>query len=340
MTTQQDVLFGVGKESVFGTKVTVDHFYEITDETLDWVPTFTDTSGMRQGRIVKAADRRVLTKQEAGGSFDLELYAKGMGFLFAAALGTGVSTNITGAAFQQLISCTTSDYLSSYTLQVGVPPLGGGAQTVQTYSGCVFDGFDIKSGNAGIPTVKFTVQGKQMDTTTSLATAAYPAGNFPWSFVQGSIMVGGTLTLPTTTTLASGGTSAADIRDYALSWKNNLDKNGFNYGGSGSRSRPPAMGERAGTGTLTAEYDNTTLRDAWLNQTDLDLVLTFQSQTAITGSNYPTLQIVIPDIRLNGEVPKPNKGDVITQSIPFEVLDNRSAASPIYVAIVTAETAL
>lgn len=340
MTTQQDASIGFGLESTFKTGVTPDHFFEFLTEDFNWNPTFTDNNGMRVGRIVKAADRRVLTKEEANGSMELELMAKGMGYLFNAALGNATSTIVSGSAYQQVITPATTDYLPSYTVQVGVAPLGGGALNPQTYTGVLCDGFDLKSTNAAIPTCKFSFVGSTMSTGTALAAASYPASNFPWSFVQGSIVVGGTPTTPTSTALSSGGTAVADIREFDLSWKNNLDKNGFNYGGSGQRSRKPARGEVSLTGTLVAEYDNNNLRDAFRNQSDLAVVMTFQSSVAISGGNFPTLQIVLPDVRLNGEMPKPNKGDVITQSISFDGLDNRVAASSLYIAIVTAETAL
>lgn len=339
MTTQQDSSLGIKKETTYGTPATPDHFYEYLNEDFDYMPTFVDGQGMHVGRTVKAADRRVVGKEEASGSVENELFGKGLGALFEAAMGTAVSTVITGAAFQQLFTPTTSDFLPSYTIQVGIPPLGGGAANPQTYAGCVCSGFDLSAKNGAIPTVKFHFLGKSMDTSTGLTAPSYPTANPLFSFIHGSLVTG-SITAPTTTALAAGGTSVADIRDAAFTWSNSLDSNGFNFGSAGQRTRKPALGDRSGSGTLTAEYDNNTLRDAWKAQTDLALVLTFATTTAITGATFPTIQFYFPDIRLDGEMPKPASGDVITQSIPFTLLDNRVAAAPFYVAIVTAETAI
>ena len=340
MTTQQDASVGLKAETVFGTAVVVDKFFEFLSEDFDWIPTFDTAAGMRYGKRVVAGDRRVLVKEESNGSLEVELMTKGMGALFTAALGTGVSTQIGATiAYQQLITPGTTDYLPSYTIQVGVPPLGGGAANAQTYAGMVCGGFELTAG-AGIPTLNVNFLGKSMDTSTSLAVASYPASNSPYSFVHGAITIGGTVTLPTSTTLASGGTAAANVRDFSLTVDNTLDSEGFTYGGAGKRSRKPAMGLLAISGSLTAEYDSNVLRDAFRNQTDLSLVLTFTATTAIVGSSYPTIQVTIPNIRLDGEMPKPAGGDVITQTVPFTGMDNRSAGSAIYVAIVTAETAI
>ena len=69
-------------------------------------------------------------------------------------------------------------------------------------------------------------------------------------------------------------------------------------------------------------------------------MLKFAHATAITGAFYPTLEITIPVVRLDGELPKANGGEVVSQSMGFTALDGGVAAHPIYVAIVTAETAI
>lgn len=339
MTTQLDSSIGLKKETVFGTAVVVDKFYEFTEEDFAWVPTFAQAAGQRAGQRVSAADRRVLVKEETTGTLTVEAVTKGLGALFEAALGTATSTIIsTGPAYQQVFTPST-DSLPSYTIQKGIPLLSG-AVSPQTYAGCVCSGFSMSGANGAIPTVAFSFLGKSVDTAASYATAAYPASNQLLSFINGSITIGGTVTPPTASALAVGGTAAANIRDFALTWENGLDQNGFNFGAGGKRSRKPALGLRMGTGTITAEYDSNTLRDAYLAQSDLSLVLTFASLVPISSGVFPTIQVTIPNIRLDGELPKAAGGDVVTQSIGFTVLDNRVSAHPIYVAIVTPETAV
>lgn len=341
MGTQLDAQLGFKKETTFGTGVVVDTFAEFTEESLTWIPTFAQGAGMRVGQRVDYSDRRVLVKQEVGGSFAVEGLTKGLGKLFEAALGgTGTSTLVSGTAYQQLFTPTTTDYLSSYTIQKGIPPLGGGATNPVTFTGMVCSGFDLTAPNAGIPSISFNWMGKGVDTATALATASYPTGVEQLSFIHGAITIGGTVTVPTATALATGGTATANVREVSLSYDNGLDSEGFNFGSTGSRTRKPALGKRAITGSMTVEYDSNTLRDAWLAQSDLAVVLTFATTTAISAGVFPTLQVTIPLVRLEGDIPQTNGGDVVTQSIDFTALDGRVAAHPLYVAIRTAETAI
>lgn len=341
MTTQQDSSIGFKKESVFNTLVVVDAFAEFTAEDLDWTPSWSDPAvSHRVGRRVAASDRKVLVKQEVGGSFTTELYAKGNGKLFEAALGDGTSTQASGAAYQQLFVPADTDYLDSYTIQKGIAPLGGGAIEAQTFGGMVCSGFELSVPNAGMPTIKWNWMGKSLSLATDYAAASYIASNTPMSFVHGSVTIGGTLTVPTTTALSSGGTATAIVRSIDLTYDNGLDTEGFNFGASGLRSRKPALGLRKISGSMTIEYTDDTIRDAFYAQTELALTLKFALPTAITGAYYPTIEMAAPVIRLDGELPKASGGEPVTLTVPFEVLDGRSATHPFYVAIVTAETAI
>ena len=342
MTTQLDAQIGFKKESSYGVGVTVDTFPEFTAEDLTWMPTFVDGAGMRVGRRLNRADRRRLVKEEVGGSFTVEATTKGLGKLFEAALGTATSTQIGATvAYQQLFTPTVTDPLPSYTIQKGIPPLGGGAANPMTFTGMVCSGFELSAENASVPTIQFSFMGKAIDTATALATASYATGVQLLSFVDGSITIGGSVTVPTTTALASGGTATANVRSVSMSWDNGLDSEGFNFGGAGARSRKQALGKGTLTGSMTVEYDSNTLRDAWLAETQLAAVLRFQYlTTAIVGASYPTLEITIPVVRLEGDIPQTNGGDVVTQTVDFTALDGAVATHPVYVAIVTAETAI
>ena len=339
MTTQFDCSIGLKKEVTYGTGLTVDKFYEFTDEDLDWDPTFIDGKGHRYGQRLQASDRHVLTRSACGGSITVEAMTKGMGALFEAALGVGVSTVASTTAYQQLFTPTLQN-MPSYTIQKGIPPLGGGAVQPQTYTGMVCNGFQLSAGNGEIPTFKFDFNGKAVDTATAYTAVSYPASNQLLTFVHGTITLGGSVTVPTTTALATGGTVAANVRSVDFTWDNSLDSEGYNFGSAGTRGRAPVIGLRSGSGSLEVDYTDNVLRDAYLNQTEMAMVLTFKGTTAITGAFFPTIQLCMPCIRLDGEMPKAANGDVITQKIDFNVYDNRTAAEPLYIAVVTSETAI
>lgn len=340
MTTQQDVSIGLKKETTFGTPVTVDTFYEFLSEDFAWTPEFTEGAGMRYGKRVQAANRRVLKKESTGGTLEVEATTKGLGKLFEAALGTGASSLVTGSTYQQLFTPTATDPLPSYTIQKGIPLVGGGAAQPQTFNGMVCSGFELSANSEGEVTLKFPFVGRGVDTATAFATPSYPAAYELFDLVGATIKAGtGAVTAPTATALASGGTSVANVVSVDMTYDNGLDEGGWFIGSAGKRGRRPSVGVRTLTGTLTAEYDSNTFRDAFLAQTNFSLVLQFEHNSIISGSDKPTLQITIPVIRLDGELPKAGDG-VVQQSIGFTMLDGGVAAHPLYVAIRTAETAI
>lgn len=343
MTTQLDCSIGFSvAETTFGTPVTVTKFLEFTDESLGWDPTFPQGQGLRVGARVPRAGRRPTTpaKQQVTGDITVEACSKGLGFLFGAALGSVTSTQrATTGVYQHNFTPSASDWLSSYTIQKGIPPLGGGATLAHTIPGAVCSGFTLNCPNGDLVTLQTSWIGREVQTGVAYAAPSYPTPVELFNFAEGAITIGGSVTAATTTTLATGGTAVADIRDITVTWDNGLDDGGYNLGSAGKRARRPAIGMSAATGSMTAEFDSATLRDAYLNQSDLGLVLTFTGVTTIgTGSDKPGLQVYIPNIRLEGELPKANGGAPVTQSINFTGLDNLSV-TPMTVSYVSTDTA-
>lgn len=339
MTTQLDSSIGVKREASYGTTGTPDHFPEFLTETLQWKPTFMQGHGFRAGSRTPRNERRALGKNWAEGDIELEMVARGVGIFLEAWLGQSVSTALTAPAFQQNFTMATSDPLNSYTIQKGIPPLGGGAALPHTFSGGVCTKGDLTSTQGDIVKLKTSWNFKKVDTTTGYAAPSYVASNELFTFVEGAITIGGTVTAPTATTLATGGTAVADIVDFQLSLDNKLNADGITYGGGGQQTRRPTLGEAAITGKITAEFDTTTLRDAFLNQTPLALVLTFTSTTQLATSIYNTFQIYLPLIKLEGDIPNATNG-IIRQSINFTGLDAGGGLSPITAILRTLDAAV
>lgn len=338
MTTQLDCSIGLKKETTWGTGVVVDRFPEFVSEKLTWNPTFKQGAGLRVGSRAARNARRSLVKQSAGGDIEIEAATKGLGIFFEALLGTSVSTQIgAGPGYQQVHTLTTTA-LPSYTIQKGVPTIAG-AVSAHTFNGAVCASGELSASNADI--VKFSTKwdAKEVKTDVSYAAPSYVAGAELFTFVHGAIALGGSVTAPTTTALATGGTTAANITDFKISIDNKIDGGGFVFGSGGKRGRKPLVGLAEIKGSVTAEFDSNTLRDAWLNQTPLSLTLTLQTATAITTGVYPTIQVYVPIIKLEGDIPMSNGGDVITQSIDFTGLFDGST-EPIYLVYRTEDTAI
>jgi hypothetical protein len=336
-----DASIGIGVESTYGTAVTVDRFYEFTDETIKWKPTFVQGQGLRVGTRLARNDRRKLGKQEAGGDINLEAVSKGLGRILAAVFGSTTSTQIAaGPGYQQVHTLATSGPMQSYTIQKGTPRIGGAGTDALTFTGAVCSAVTLSCAVGDIVKIKSTWSARDVSPIPAYAAPSYPTTPELFTFVDGAITVGGTVTMPTATTLASGGTVVANITECDLTIDNKIDDGGFTLGAGGKKYRAPVLGLAEAKGKLTAEYSDTALRDAYLQQQGLAVVLTFQSSVAITAGVFPTLQIVLPMVKLEGDVPVSNGGKPILLSIDYTVLDPAvSGQSPIYVIYRTSDTA-
>lgn len=340
MTTQLDCSIGAKKETSYGVPVVVDRFLEFTEESLDFERTIVQGEGMRPGSRVARSGRNVITRHGATGDIGLEVPTRGLGFFLEAMLGTGASAEVETGLYQQLFTLQKTDFQPSLTIQKGIPRLGADTIDAYTVHGAVCSGFEISLGNSELLTISSSWTARELVTDVAYATPSYPTGTELFSFVDGSLVVGGSVTVPTSTALASGGTAVANVRDFSFGAEQGHDGEGYNIGGLGKRTRPPAVGLASLTGSLTAEYDSTTFRDAVRDRTSMALVATFEGPSDITSGNPAVLQIVVPDIRFEGELPKANGGDVITQSLEFTGFDGLVAAHALYIAVRTADSAL
>jgi hypothetical protein len=335
MVSTQDASLGLAVETTYKTGVTPSRWYEFVDASLDFNKQIKQGMGLRVGGRVARSARRVVPAADAGGDFTVECTSKGMGLLWQACLGTGSSTLTSGSVYQQLF--TLGDNPSSLTIQKGVVEAG---LTVDAYTflGCMVSAWEFDFPNADICSLKVTIDAGDLDTATSYASPSYATSPALFEFSGGTISTG-TLTAPTSTTLASATTALADVRSGTVSCANNLTADRFNLGGGGRKSKP-TVGLRGITGTLAVEYDSTDFRDAVLDDSPMCIVLDFAATAETLGAGHPHLQVVLPEVKFDSEIAKTNGTDLVVQNMSFSVLDNLSAAQPIWVVMTTADTEL
>lgn len=339
MATTQDVQLGSIPEVTYGTALTVSRFYEPVDESLAYNKTTQQGKGIRTGSRVARSGRRVITRTDAGGDFTLECLSKSQGTLWQACLGTGVSTLVSGTTFQQNFTPTTTGAVfPSMTVQKGTVAADGTVYATTFAGMCVTD-WEFNAPQTDIATLKVSWDGKSMATATALATASFVTTPSLFHFAQvASVTYGGAVTVPTATTLATGGTAVTNVRSFQLKCQNNLTTDRFTFGGAGTKLQP-TVGTREITGSMTIEYTDNVTRDAFIADTANAFTITFTSTEALS-TGFAQLQIVIPELKLDGELPAANGTDLVTVDVPFTVLDNLVAAQPLYVCIRTADTTL
>lgn len=334
MASIQDGSIGLILESIYGVNPgPVTRWFEYIDESLNFDPTRVQGKGLRVGGRLARSGRRVTPMAQAKGDLQVEAVSKGMGLLWNLALGSSVSTLVSAGVFQQVH--TLGDAPPSATIQKGLPQVGG---TVDPYTfvGMMVAGLELDFPNGDLVTAKFTFDGKDVGTGTAYAAPSYATSPNLFHFANGAI-TSGALTAPTTIALGSGASVLADIRGGSLSLQNNLVDKRFNYGGGGRKSKP-VPGLRSLSGKLDIEYDSNVFAQAFLNDTPMNLILTWQGAALAAG--FETLQVIIPEIKFDDELPNTNGTDLIVQGMQFTGLDNLTAAQPFWIVTRTADTAL
>lgn len=310
--TQYDRSIGYAKETVFGTRAVVAKHFEYTDESLQPNQTWLQAKGFRAGSVADRLNRRVKGTISPSGDITSDVNSAEITDLLEAAF--GAVAKVGAGPYTRLFTPTLTDLPPTYTIQK-VLPLLGGAGKQHTFTSMACGKVQINAGNGEIATVTTSWIGQDMDTSTAVVAPAYVVGGELLTFRQGCITVGGTVTMPTSSVHASGGTQVGDIRDFQVTLDNDMDSgDGFNFCGGGKRSHAPLYKLRQVTGQFTAEFDATVLRDASLDGTGLALVLTFAGAA-------DELQIVVPKIVLDSNVPAGNSVP-ITQQFSFTGLED------------------
>jgi hypothetical protein len=326
---------GIKKETTFNVPVTVDRFYPYLDGTeADW-----DTR-QRQGQSVFVGskrgwrgDRRVLPIGQGTITLKTELASRQGGVLLDLATGVSTVTAITGGSQQVFTSSVTGTTLSSATIQFG-KVRNDGTVDVETYAGCTATSFEIECPEDGILTISVTFDARNFTTATGLATASYTAGAYLFDASQGAGFVGGALVAPTTTTLGTVATAFGNFRSWKLAVDQNADTSRWVVGGRNQ----PTVGMAPPTFSAVAEYNDLTLRTAYLAGTSLPVAIN-HTTTEVLGAGNSQLQLVVPQLFLASPVLPPVSTETSTVSITGNCTFN--ATNELwYLVIRTADTAL
>ncbi|QPE05311.1 hypothetical protein IT882_04380 [Microbacterium schleiferi] len=341
MASMVEHQLGFKKESTFGTAVTVDRFLEFNSAPPKFEKTIEQGDGARPGGRVERGKHRSVTATR--GTLDIEqvVMSSGFGTMFELLMGTGSSEEVSTDLYQQLFTFGTTNRKPSATIQVGVVMAdASGTVSPITLVGAFCNSFELSIAQAGLLTLKSSWVAKEYKTDVTLATASYADDTEDFQFVGASLIVGGSVTVPTSTALASGGTEVGTVTDFSISVDHGGDEGQAFIGGGGLIGRAGVPGRAMITGSIKQEYQSNTFRDAVLADTPLALVATFEGLTDITSGNKPTVQIVCPQIRFDDGLPEPDTENAPAQDLTFKAFDDDVAAQAIYLVVRTGDTAL
>lgn len=317
---------GIATESTFNTYATVDHFYEFNSESTKYEKNTVVGQGLRAGGLVPRAQRRVVTTFAGSGDFEIDMPTRGLGLLLAHACNaTFPSGTLASGAYTYTF--TPGDLFGkSFSLQVGVPQYGG-TVTPKTLTGCKISNFELSVGAGDIAKAKFSVDSAGFTTATGLATPSYATNADTtnlFHFAQGSIT-------------DNVSTTYANIKDFTFTVDNSLKTDRYNLGSAGAKQQQIINGFRAITGTVNAEFTNTTLLDKFLADTTAGLKLTLTGGTI--GSTTEQLTITLPAVKFDGDVPAVGGPGVIDVQFSFTAYDDGTNA-PFTITYRTLDSAL
>ena len=129
-------------------------------------------------------------------------------------------------------------------------------------------------------------------------------------------------------------TAAARVSKVNFKVTNPLDTSRFFIAGTGGTGGSGVAGVkseqlennfRSIAGTLDVEfYSLAAYYDVFYGDTPAALELTFTGPTAIASTFFPTLSILIPVIKYDGETPVVAGPGILTESLPFTGLDDET----------------
>lgn len=290
---------GFKLESAFGTAVTVDNFLPLVSESITNTVDRMESAGIIAGRRVLASDQWAAGNQDISGDIELELYNRGLGQLFLAAMG---SVTTTGSGPYTHVFEPGDLFGDSLTVQVGRP---GTAGTVHpfTYAGVKVGSWTMACSQGELATMQFSVMARSETTATALASANYPATIKPLNFTNAEITLAGT---------------PIKVKSFTISGDNQLSERRF-LGDDLMDEAIEGADRRTYEGSLDIEFSDLTQYNVYKAGTEGALKIEFTQ-----GTDKVTVEA---NVRLDGETPTVGGTDILEQSVNFKAIGATDAAA-------------
>jgi hypothetical protein len=340
---------GAVAESVYGTPVTVTHFYEFLSENFQFVPTWLDGQGLKAGQAYNRASRTVQSQFDVNGDLTMEhtigsaanAVADSMGFWWKFALGSALVTPtvVLGTAYKQ--NHTNGSKAGQFiTCQVGRPQISGVTVQPFTYTGVKVTDWEFSCNDNQIAQLKVTCDGQTELTSTGLAAASYPTPNGLFAFSDATVMtLGGTVSTTSGETSISGGASIASrVNGVTILGSTPMKVDRYGLGNAGLKGEPIENAIPTITGTLSTEfYSRTELYDVFKTAGTTALQLDFTKFDAAgndangvaAGPNPYRLSFILPAVKFKTGAVNIGGPDVIPQQIGFQAYDDGSGTNPV-----------
>lgn len=298
---------GFKTESTVGTGITVTQFVPIRSENVKNQINKLDTQTLSARRVIRKTKPGA---QSIAGGVSMELHNLPLATLLTHMFG-GVVTTGSGPYTHTATPGTLTG--KSMTVQIGRPAT---TDTVHpfTYAGCKIKSWTVGCALDEIATLDLDLIGMSETTGTALATASYSSSWDPFTFIEGSVSI--------------GGSSVASVKSAELTGDNMVDTR-FRFGSATSK-QPLEAGLRDYTGTIVSDFDALTHYALYTANTETAVVLAFSN-----GTDSLTITM---NVQFTGETPEIGGFDLLEQSLPFRCVSGTSDAAAITAVLVNSET--
>lgn len=334
---------------------------EIKSETLELTKTTVQGQGLHAGGLYDRAARRVLTNYSVQGGIVMDLQTRFIGTLIQNMIGSfgytlATPTLVSGTIYKSVHwPSGTSNYgLQGHSLcfQKGVPTTDGTVEPF-TYVGGKITTWAISVATGALAQLSLTIDGRNElagagngdplnGSVPALATFNTTPGVglalSEFHFREATIFTGGTPTVAANVVSLVGSTAAGNVQSCDIQQTAAVDNARYFLGSSGFKAEQLENGFRGLSGTLAVEWlSSEAMYNAFAADTTTSLQLTLTGAT-VGSSNY-LFDIIIPNIKLDGESPKVSGPALVTQSIGFTGLDDQ-ATTPIQITYQSEDTVL
>jgi hypothetical protein len=336
---------GIATEASQGTAQAPTHFLEFNAEGMKMVKNTVTGVGLRAGGLYQRTTRRVVTSWGAAGTVGFDAPFHGLGLWLQHMIGSfGTFSSVVqqGGSAAYLQTHTPGPLAGqTFTMQIGKPDTSGTVRAF-TYVGCKIEDWMLTCEVNKFAVFALTIDAWQELTLDNpqgtiagpaLTAPSYTAGEQQFHFRQGTLYNGGTLSNagsnPTITSLGSP-TAAGRVLKADFKCANPVDKSRYFIAGTGGSGVAGVKGDqidnnfRQVTGSLDVEFNSlSAYYDTFGGDTTSTLELVFTGPI-IAASNAYTLNVLIPNIKFDGDSPVVGGPGILNHNLPFHGLDQET----------------
>jgi hypothetical protein len=325
-------------EATYGVSLlTTPKFFACDSDSLKLRKVPKDGTGIYAGAQFETANRRYALEYNAGGALPMDLPERGLQqwlFRMMGSFGQAASALTQDGVTGAYSATHAPGFLDghSFTLQAGRPDIGGTVKPA-TYVGSKVSEWEISCAMNSIAKLNLTIEARNElflswkdplngSVPTLQAFTAPAGGAFRW--VGASVHVGGTPSTTSGVTSLSGSTLAGHVTGpISVKYQRQLKLDRYAPDVAPFRNEPITNGRSNVSGQLVVEWLNT---DSWTaayqNDSATAIQYTFIAEAIGSGSDFATLDILVPNVRLNGDSPSVGGVQVLEQTVPWVARDD------------------